>query len=156
MTNPEALSMLLLEESGTKKERIARLLLEIFACPHWNKERCQLPADNETVPACVKYHGFLPAPRQPAILTNRPWFTGLMLAPFGLLDQANTAVTRIWRPMPGIKQAASSRVRTKSVLLWSGKKLARILDKDFGPLATVNENGEAVIDLEATMLTCPY
>eukprot|EP00971_Amphidinium_carterae_P337250 6473971-Amphidinium_carterae.5 len=46
----------------------------VFRCPHWHKERPQLepPTDNETVLACVKLHGLLPAPRLPAMLTLEP------------------------------------------------------------------------------------
>eukprot|EP00971_Amphidinium_carterae_P270357 5364571-Amphidinium_carterae.2 len=41
---------------------------------HCHKERrqVQLPADDDTTPACVKLHGLLPVPRVLAIITHEP------------------------------------------------------------------------------------
>eukprot|EP00971_Amphidinium_carterae_P339016 6476609-Amphidinium_carterae.3 len=43
--------------------------------PHWHKElrQVELPADDgEKTPVCVKLHGFLLAPKVPAVISQEP------------------------------------------------------------------------------------
>eukprot|EP00971_Amphidinium_carterae_P134560 2666825-Amphidinium_carterae.2 len=56
------------------KEEPEELSHSLFRCLHWHKERrdVELPADDDTVPDCVKLHGLLPAPRVPPVLTHEP------------------------------------------------------------------------------------
>eukprot|EP00971_Amphidinium_carterae_P079210 1567209-Amphidinium_carterae.1 len=55
-------------------EEVEDLSHIVFRCPQWHKKRHQdhvdLPADDDTVPPCVKLHGLLPAPRVPTVIQH--------------------------------------------------------------------------------------
>eukprot|EP00971_Amphidinium_carterae_P211551 4197570-Amphidinium_carterae.1 len=97
-----------------------------FRCPHWNKERrqVQLPENDDTMPACVKLHGLIPAPRVPAILTHgpaqvhRPDVGTVRTDGSGRHVHSNDpqhrrcgvgystdTQERVWLPLPGLKRA---------------------------------------------------
>eukprot|EP00971_Amphidinium_carterae_P186361 3699218-Amphidinium_carterae.1 len=75
------------------REEVEDLAHIIFCCPRWHKERRQveLPADNTTVPPCVKLHGLLPATQVPPVTHHEPELVHRECALFGLMGQADTA-----------------------------------------------------------------
>eukprot|EP00971_Amphidinium_carterae_P132706 2628455-Amphidinium_carterae.1 len=65
MSAPARPLLLLLE---AEPEDLSHIL---YRRPHWRRD-VQLPADDDTIPPCVKLHGILPAPRVALVITHEP------------------------------------------------------------------------------------
>eukprot|EP00971_Amphidinium_carterae_P247479 4914041-Amphidinium_carterae.3 len=81
----------------------------LFRRPRWHMERRQLelPADEDSVPPCVKLHGLLPAPQLPAVITHEP----------ALVYKANVVAT-VWTDGSG-KHSSDPHHRRRGVAYYT-------------------------------------